>query len=816
MNVTGVTSACPAEPTAVSHELGATSCTITLTCPSKTLGGATIDALTGVNIYRDGELLATVTAGVAPGKTVSYEDASEVSTGVHTYSVAAVSAAGEGKRASFDAYRGLDIPGAVTNLRVWEDAKESGTIHITFDYPETGLNGGYYDRESAEWLADYTYYSTWEGEIVNLGSGNDLTYKHSAGFPSQDIFAVSVYGQNATGNGRTVRRTRSCVVGPALSLPVRESWSGGSLATIWTGQDIDDQQEAFSCYWEVRNGDVTLSAQDSDYGLFALTAAKDGVSKRALGPRISLKGASKPFMSFYYAYSTAATALDLEILVDDQPVKTIQALSVDPANAGKWQRVEVDLTPYKDSEYIEVAFGGYANEGTEAILIDNVTFADQLESDLAVVSFEGPEKVDVNSAATFALTLRNNTPNAVKAADYTIDLYKNGALLGQYKGVDLAGEARVSASLQDTPIVTDPALCEYFVELNFIDDQDKSNNKSSAVSVRVVGNDYPTVTDLQGSYDAARGVVLSWSDPSTASLPRVPSTESWESLTCYSISEFGDWTVFDGDGAKTVTPGTVFGSLNYEHVGEPMAWQVIDTNESYLYFWSSAFEARTGSKLLSSFQASGTACLDYLISPELAGDAQTISFYAACASPALGGNVFMVMTSSTDNEPSSFTALATDQTVSEKSWTEYRYELPAGTRYFAIVNVSTGQAAMLIDDVTFAGVNSAALSLELQGFNVYRDGQRLNSDLVAENEYVDATVEAGKSYTYHVTPLWDKGEAPVSNAATVAAESGISSVGAQEAPVEYYDLRGCRVRGQLTPGIYIRRQGAVATKILVK
>ncbi len=49
--------------------------------------------------------------------------------------------------------------------------------------------------------------------------------------------------------------------------------------------------------------------------------------------------------------------------------------------------------------------------------------------------------------------------------------------------------------------------------------------------------------------------------------------------------------------------------------------------------------------------------------------------------------------------------------------------------------------------------------------------------------------------------------------------TGVSSVavGNSNAPVEYYNLNGVRVNGEnLTSGLYIRRQGAKATKVLVK
>jgi hypothetical protein len=36
------------------------------------------------------------------------------------------------------------------------------------------------------------------------------------------------------------------------------------------------------------------------------------------------------------------------------------------------------------------------------------------------------------------------------------------------------------------------------------------------------------------------------------------------------------------------------------------------------------------------------------------------------------------------------------------------------------------------------------------------------------------------------------------------------------APVEYFNLNGVRVNGDLTPGLYIRRQGTKATKVVIK
>lgn len=52
---------------------------------------------------------------------------------------------------------------------------------------------------------------------------------------------------------------------------------------------------------------------------------------------------------------------------------------------------------------------------------------------------------------------------------------------------------------------------------------------------------------------------------------------------------------------------------------------------------------------------------------------------------------------------------------------------------------------------------------------------------------------------------------------TVTAASGIENVGADVIETEYFDLKGLRVNpDNLTPGVYIRRQGATTSKVVVK
>lgn len=55
----------------------------------------------------------------------------------------------------------------------------------------------------------------------------------------------------------------------------------------------------------------------------------------------------------------------------------------------------------------------------------------------------------------------------------------------------------------------------------------------------------------------------------------------------------------------------------------------------------------------------------------------------------------------------------------------------------------------------------------------------------------------------------------------VSASTGVSGVDGIEAdstdaPVEYYNLQGQRIKGELTPGCYIRRQGSSVTKVMIR
>lgn len=66
---------------------------------------------------------------------------------------------------------------------------------------------------------------------------------------------------------------------------------------------------------------------------------------------------------------------------------------------------------------------------------------------------------------------------------------------------------------------------------------------------------------------------------------------------------------------------------------------------------------------------------------------------------------------------------------------------------------------------------------ERLGYNIYRDGEKINDETVIEGIYVDKNVEEGKTYVYHTTALWNTNcESKISQKVTLTAPVGVNTL----------------------------------------
>lgn len=107
-----------------------------------------------------------------------------------------------------------------------------------------------------------------------------------------------------------------------------------------------------------------------------------------------------------------------------------------------------------------------------------------------------------------------------------------------------------------------------------------------------------------------------------------------------------------------------------------------------------------------------------------------------------GSISFYYSTGGTDRE--NFIRL--ESVATSESWQDVLCELPAGTEYVAVAK-DAAQPAQYIDDVAL--YNDAPQS-NLYGFDIYRNGTKINSQPVSDIAYVDHNLLPGK-YEYEVT-----------------------------------------------------------------
>lgn len=129
-------------------------------------------------------------------------------------------------------------------------------------------------------------------------------------------------------------------------------------------------------------------------------------------------------------------------------------------------------------------------------------------------------------------------------------------------------------------------------------------------------------------------------------------------------------------------------------------------------------------------------------------------------------------------------------------------------------------------------VNNVTVS-EKDGEKYYEgsvDGLKLHPEGAAEDEYIVANVSlSGTTNNMKISVDWLQDptdptvKVPIEVTFTKEPDptTGITDITADvdnlNAPVEFYNLQGIRVNGDnLTPGIYVRRQGSAVSKILVK
>lgn len=745
---------------------GALKANFTFTTPDKSIAGAEITSLTKVEVYNGETLLETIenpACGVVIEK--SYDN---LTNGVNTFSVIAYNEAGAGISAETSAFVGINLPAAPASASIEEISE--GTVRVSWTAPAADVDGKPLDPAIVTYVVAELQGSSWVPVAENL---TGYTWENAA-VPAgeQDFVQYAVFAKTAAGMGAGTG-TDMIAVGTPYALPMAESFPEGRLSYIWGTMKV-----AGGGSWDIATDGKTFSdvnSQDGDGG-FAYFKGQTLNDEGALFTgKINITGTA-PALTFYYLPLGDDDINELRIKVDagegEQLVQTI----VQTGEMGVWKKATVKLSAYI-GKTVQIYFDAISLKKAYTIM-DNIKIGELLANNLAVTSFSVPASVAVGEAFSIAASVENFGTQA--ADSYTVNLYRDGEIIASKASeAALASGEKATFDFAETLTPLQEGVHAYYAEVVYAADEDTSDNKSAVSDVTAKGNNY-AVTTLTGEKDAATGFAsLSWTVPELGGAQAVEFTETFddESYTSFTTESFGPWTLKNFNENKTygIEGSTFPGS------GTPFGYILMDAeaaglNAAYAGYNGSADLTQGAGRCVQAFAHTSGANDAWLISPLLSGDAQTIKFMAACLNDTYGPETFEVLYSTTDQEVGSFTLVEGASYTATLSWVEYTAALPAGAKYFAIRSTATDTFVLSVDNITFNGFVNPNAGLEIAGYNIYRDGVKINESPVTETSYLDTTAPDGL-HTYVVTVVYNRGESKPSNEVTITT-SGVEDIDA--------------------------------------
>lgn len=255
-------------------------------------------------------------------------------------------------------------------------------------------------------------------------------------------------------------------------------------------------------------------------------------------------------------------------------------------------------------------------------------------------------------------------------------------------------------------------------------------------------------------------VSLAWTSPE----PVDGFFEDFEEHNDFAINSSGSigWTYIDADNKPTYT----WQACTFPTQGQKMAYVVMNPWQTVPAVNDNPnYKPHSGQKMLVDFCAVDAQNNDYIISPRLNFDADfQISFWARSYKTGENYNAERIRVgySTTGTQPSDFTFVNESPYVElPDEWTLVAYDIPKDARYVTINCVSDDAFMLLIDDI-FVGTNKvrpesanmarAAAKNPVVGFNVYRNGEKLNSQPVESVSYTDEVPDYG-DYQYTVAAV---------------------------------------------------------------
>ena len=682
-----------------------------------------------------------------------------------------------GAKTTVSTWIGLDAPAPVDTLII---ANTGETLELT--WPAVGNVGAHkglvrpeevtYNVYTVEIVEFYGMQFPMLGEILNEEPITGTSFSIPNDFENQDIVYYAVTAENDVDESEEVYA--SVLAGLPYELPLEESFDNGKMSYYWDIYYDDDSD------W---NGEAE---GNGSFRLF-FTGDNGGMTYFASG-MVNVKDADNPIVSVE-TKSFHGTPLSIFVKTASGAFNKCTTLET----TAEFATQTVSLKDFTAEDWIQVYFvAQFPVEDT--VYLDKIVLVDQLTYNLAL-SLDAPATVKAGGKADLVINVKNLGQKDV--ADYVIKVYADDQLIDEYtKEVtdELAFLQKAEfVSKFEPSIFSNAGDVTLRAEVVFAADENTADNADEVEITVKASEETPVQTVAANATD--NGISVNWTLAEASVETIVEDFESYDQQIITDGESVNGWLGYDLDKKGTYGWQESSGAV-WPYSGEAFAFAVW-TPESV--FGEARPTLANGANSVIFISSPDGQNDDWLVSPELTGEAQTISFKVSELTSQYGAEEYEVYYSTTDRNVESFTKVY-EGAVPAADFSDVQVELPAGAKYFAIRYVSNDIFGFIVDDITYESVSVATPT----GFNIY-----VNETLVAtvgadatSYDYA-TTLNDGATYKVSVTAIYGEAESEPVNANVGV--NAIEEIGADVKASDIYNMTGIRVRAdkQLKSGVYV-------------
>lgn len=355
--------------------------------------------LTGVKVYRNGTLIATVTSSLSAGANASYTDNNIPQAGKYEYSLVAVNAEGNGYPSKKSLFIGEDVPAAPNAVTL---AREGNDAVIKWEASNIGLNGGYINKNNLK----YTITRLPDNIVV----AQDLaatTYK-DIDLPIVKTYSYSVQAKTTVGIGG-VAVSNEMVLGESYSIPYGCDFESNDVFAPWTVINLNNDDH---CTW-ARTAEGTARywfnvwSNADDWMISPAIYMPVGRYTLSFDYRCSSSDDRNEKMKVFYGQGATVSA-QTNMLVDFPKIDNV---------IFKRAVINVDISVAGDYNF---GFYAYSDAHSEYIHVDNVLVEKLVDNDLSAVSVNGFGYPIVGNSYKYNVKIENR--GTIAQSNYQVQL----------------------------------------------------------------------------------------------------------------------------------------------------------------------------------------------------------------------------------------------------------------------------------------------------------------------------------------------------------------------------------------------------------